>query len=256
MSIPKSIRFEIFKRDKFTCQYCGRQTPLVVLEIDHIIPKSKGGTDNPNNLITCCSDCNRGKAAVPLSIQKIRDTRREEIIQYREKKEQIEAYEEFLLVQRDEEEQTVLSVYLWWSNLSDGKYVLNDHGISTVKKFLKKLTPLELTEAMEIAAERVSVDNIEGRFKYFCGVCHNKIAEKSGDTSRRVFKEVQRHFLNQRRGSGYHREYQLRQFCRFYPKETLIRAIDIAFSERRSNYWKAVCDALAELTATKPDIHR
>jgi len=52
----------IFKRDNFKCQYCGRsQQEGAVLEIDHIIPKSKGGTDDIDNLITSCRECNRGK---------------------------------------------------------------------------------------------------------------------------------------------------------------------------------------------------
>lgn len=54
MSISKKIRFEVFKRDNFTCQYCGKNPPNIVLEIDHINPISKNGDDNINNLITSC----------------------------------------------------------------------------------------------------------------------------------------------------------------------------------------------------------
>lgn len=57
----RALRFKILSRDKFTCQYCGRKAPEVLLEVDHIIPKSKGGTKHPSNLITSCFDCNRGK---------------------------------------------------------------------------------------------------------------------------------------------------------------------------------------------------
>ncbi len=52
------LRFEILERDKFTCQYCGQQAPQVILEIDHIIPRAKGGSDDRNNLITSCIACN------------------------------------------------------------------------------------------------------------------------------------------------------------------------------------------------------
>lgn len=58
-----SIRFEVFKRDGFTCQYCGRKPPDVVLEADHIVPRIAGGTDDLENLVTACWDCNRGKGA-------------------------------------------------------------------------------------------------------------------------------------------------------------------------------------------------
>ncbi len=59
--ISKKTRFEVFKRDKFTCQYCGRMSPDVILEVDHIKPVADGGTNKLINLITSCRDCNRGK---------------------------------------------------------------------------------------------------------------------------------------------------------------------------------------------------
>jgi hypothetical protein len=67
MAVSKSIRFEVFARDAFTCQYCGRRPPEVVLECDHIHPQSKGGGDEIINLITSCYDCNRGKSAKVIS---------------------------------------------------------------------------------------------------------------------------------------------------------------------------------------------
>lgn len=62
--ISQKLRFEIFQRDKFTCQYCGRTKDgdKVKLELDHIVPVSKGGTDEINNLTTSCRDCNQGKS--------------------------------------------------------------------------------------------------------------------------------------------------------------------------------------------------
>lgn len=41
-TISKKTRFEVFKRDSFTCQYCGRTAPDVILEIDHINPVNNG----------------------------------------------------------------------------------------------------------------------------------------------------------------------------------------------------------------------
>ena len=57
-----SLRFQIFKRDKFTCQYCGRKSPDARIELEHVNPRANGGTDDPSNLVTGCYDCNRGKA--------------------------------------------------------------------------------------------------------------------------------------------------------------------------------------------------
>lgn len=65
--ISKGKRFEVFARDGFTCMYCGRRPPEVVLEVDHIEAVANGGTNEDLNLITSCCDCNRGKAAKKLS---------------------------------------------------------------------------------------------------------------------------------------------------------------------------------------------
>lgn len=67
--ISLKIRFEILQRDNFTCQYCGKNTKedKIKLEIDHKIPISKGGSNNPHNLITSCSECNRGKGSILLN---------------------------------------------------------------------------------------------------------------------------------------------------------------------------------------------
>lgn len=48
-------RIRIYKRDGHTCVYCGSKKNLT---IDHVIPKSKGGKNTWNNLVTCCSGCN------------------------------------------------------------------------------------------------------------------------------------------------------------------------------------------------------
>lgn len=66
MSISKKLRFEILQRDGFRCQYCGREGPEVALEIDHIKPRARGGTDDPENLTVACFMCNRGKSDKPL----------------------------------------------------------------------------------------------------------------------------------------------------------------------------------------------
>ena len=65
-SLSKKRRFEIFKRDDFTCIYCGKKPPDVVLSIDHIIARTAGGTDKDSNLVTSCMACNLGKGVDPL----------------------------------------------------------------------------------------------------------------------------------------------------------------------------------------------
>ena len=68
------LRFEIFKRDFFTCQYCGRSIKehKIVLNCDHIHPKAKGGEFKAKNLTTSCEECNLGKSDVLLEDRKLK----------------------------------------------------------------------------------------------------------------------------------------------------------------------------------------
>jgi len=70
----------ILERDKYVCQYCGPTGPKATT-IDHVLPRSRGGTSSPNNLVACCFKCNQRKgdktpdeANMPL-IQPIRSFR-------------------------------------------------------------------------------------------------------------------------------------------------------------------------------------
>jgi hypothetical protein len=63
MSVGKGLRWKVLQRDNFTCQYCGRKAPNVVLHVDHRKPTSEGGKSNIENLVTSCESCNTGKCA-------------------------------------------------------------------------------------------------------------------------------------------------------------------------------------------------
>lgn len=56
-----ALRFAVFRRDSFTCQYCGRRAPNVSLHVDHVVPWSRGGMTEIANLRTACDVCNLGK---------------------------------------------------------------------------------------------------------------------------------------------------------------------------------------------------
>jgi len=55
----RRIRSAIFKRDDYTCQYCGKRG--VKLECDHVTPIARGGSNDDDNLVTACFVCNRSK---------------------------------------------------------------------------------------------------------------------------------------------------------------------------------------------------
>lgn len=55
-------RRNIFKRDRFTCQYCGAKPGSEELTIDHVQPRSRGGTSTWENCVLACMECNSRKA--------------------------------------------------------------------------------------------------------------------------------------------------------------------------------------------------
>ena len=59
--IPGSVRYEVLKRAKFRCELCGISADDKALEVDHIIPRNKGGSDDPSNFQSLCYSCNAMK---------------------------------------------------------------------------------------------------------------------------------------------------------------------------------------------------
>lgn len=89
-SITKKTRFEVFKRDSFTCQYCGAKAPDVVLEIDHLNPVKHGGENDLLNLITSCFVCNRGKSHRKISDNSVVEKQRIQIEELNIRRQQLE----------------------------------------------------------------------------------------------------------------------------------------------------------------------
>ena len=63
--LPKATvkfnRKNIFARDKNRCQYCGKKVPTSELSLDHVIPRTQGGTSNWKNIVCACTNCNKHK---------------------------------------------------------------------------------------------------------------------------------------------------------------------------------------------------
>ncbi len=58
---PAFTRFNVFLRDRFTCQYCGQGSPTEELTFDHLVPRSRGGFTTWENVVAACIACNRAK---------------------------------------------------------------------------------------------------------------------------------------------------------------------------------------------------
>ena len=184
MAISKKTRFEVFKRDGFTCQYCGKTPPDVTLEIDHINPKSNKGKDEINNLITACFDCNRGKGKILLKT--VPNTIKENLEILQEKELQLHEYNKFLKKIENrlkKEAQEINELYTSYFE----EWALSERFCNiSLKRFLNHLPKLEIMDAMNLACSKMiakyewdkekAADNA---IKYFCGICWKKIKDDS-----------------------------------------------------------------------------
>lgn len=171
-SLSKRMRFEVFKRDGFTCQYCGSHPPSVVLHVDHIIAVANGGSDDDENLITACSDCNLGKAAVPLASapQSLKDKAAE----VAEREEQIRGYEEIMAARAARIDADAWDVI---DHLVPGADSFGARDLLTIKRFVERLGASSVREAADMAYSRIPRSEYQ-RFKYFCGICWSWIRER------------------------------------------------------------------------------
>lgn len=172
-AMSKKTRFEVFKRDGFTCQYCGAHPPEVILEPDHINPVANGGTNHIDNLVTSCFDCNRGKGARLLTV--VPQSLGEKAKEIQEREAQLAGYREIMQAQLDRIENDMWEVAdaLFPNSSADG---MRRDWLQSIKTFNAKLDLHEVLNAAEITrAKRFYSD--KKQFLYFCAVCWNKIRE-------------------------------------------------------------------------------
>lgn len=177
--ISKKTRFEVFKRDSFTCTYCGAKPPKVVLEIDHLHPVAKGGTNDLDNLFTACFDCNRGKGDRELGVQPPSMEERTYLLQ--EKKDQLQAFQALLL---ELEEETERAVWLVIKELFQANETTKAR-FASCKSFVRQIGLEECLDAAQIAFRKFPYTTTN-RFSYFCGICHKKRRDHQENQSNRI----------------------------------------------------------------------
>lgn len=171
-AISKKTRFEVFKRDGFECQYCGAHPPGVLLHIDHILAVANGGTNAIDNLVTACQPCNLGKGARDLKAapQPLADRARETA----EREAQLAGYQAIFEAKRQRIENETWRVLRTLYGKECNSVPRDEH--ASVKRFIERLGVHAVLDAAEIAmASRVSEWKL---FRYFCGICWNRVREQ------------------------------------------------------------------------------
>jgi len=188
MAITKKLRFEVFKRDNFTCRYCGRKTPEVILEVDHVIPVSKGGTDDFENLVTSCFECNRGKGGSLLNNILLEKDIHDETVMLAEREMQLAEYNYIRKKIKEREDREIKELNTYFSdNFSYPGYAERSFQkiIPTIRECLKFISYVDIMDFIDLAIERTS-DNTMGMYhheaaaKYLVGILRNKLRDREG----------------------------------------------------------------------------
>lgn len=175
-----SVRFDVFRRDAFTCSYCGRKPPEATLEVDHIIAISEGGTDDPENLTTACFECNRGKAAKSLNTPPpaIPDiVERTALILERER--QLLEYHDALNAISSRQDESVNRILDYWESLWGECTGRELPSRSAVRRYLDDVGEDAIYDAIDAAGAKFRYVG-SSSVRYFFGVLKWKSAEAKG----------------------------------------------------------------------------
>jgi hypothetical protein len=156
--ISNSLRFEVFQRDQHTCQYCGRRVPEVELEVDHVIPVARGGTDAFENLITSCRECNSGKSAKLI----------ERFTQGHTKESWREKIREKRIEKLREKRSEVEDVLDYWAECR-GMHAVTGYDEEAVFRFVETYDPAWIKAAIRIATRQRRNNYV----KYVAGILKN-----------------------------------------------------------------------------------
>jgi hypothetical protein len=226
-TISKKTRFEVFKRDSFKCQYCGKSAPDVILVVDHIIPVAKGGGNDIVNLITSCEECNQGKSDRQLSDQSILAKQRSQLEEINIRREQIKMMAEWrqgLKSLQDDQVEIFSSIFLDRTG-----YSINARGKEDVRRTITQYGMNFACDCFGLAADtylamddhdKFTHDSVEKTFQKWKGICKYKSQEDRDPELREI-----RHIVN--------------WFCKFSnregePKWRVFKVIDEAF--KTGNY--------------------
>lgn len=188
-AIPRRLRFEILRRDGHTCRYCGATAPDAPLTVDHVIPRVLGGSDDPNNLVTACRDCNAGKASTSPDETIVSDVD-EVSMMFAEA--MTKAAE--MLRRREAETAEILAAFesVWqdWTysvgNERRGIPLPNDWRASVTRWLAAGLSVEDFKHLVRVAMEGPAPVN--EKWRYFCGCCWRSLTDRQ-ELARRLIED-------------------------------------------------------------------
>jgi len=172
-SLGKAKRFAIFQRDAFTCRYCGRTSEAVVLVVDHVIPVCKGGTNDDENLITACADCNSGKGSKSLDAAGPTET---DILRANQERREIMAAAELAKQAAEATAEFTQTICNFWCEANRQKS-MDRRTLSTMCSFARKHGVEVVFEWIQLAADRLPGTDDFRRGAYIGGIRRRMLEE-------------------------------------------------------------------------------
>lgn len=176
MAISRRLRYEVLRRDSYTCRYCGAKAPEVKITADHVVPVALGGTDEPSNLVAACDDCNGGKTSTTPDAPVVADVSEDALRWAR-------AMAEAANQMRAEfaERQDVYSQFEeWWGGWTYGfkkePIPKPDDWRNSVDGFLAAGLPLDVLQWC-VNKAMTSKATPESTWRYMCGIAWRKVNE-------------------------------------------------------------------------------
>jgi len=185
MTISRRLRFEILRRDGFACRYCGAKSPDVTLTIDHVVPRTLDGGDEPHNLVAACSECNRGKSSVPPDAALVDDIDAAALLFARAMEVATARRREEL---RNEDDITDWFETLWTDNWPSVPLPRGSWRLTLINYVAAGLTDADLERYLEAAM--ISDATNANVWRYFCGCCRNEIGRRQ-ELARRLIEDGQ-----------------------------------------------------------------
>lgn len=152
-STGKKARFEVFKRDNFTCQYCGGRPPEAVLVVDHMTPVKLGGTNELTNLITSCEPCNQGKAARPLTQTHPRPDADLMYLEVQQEIAELQRFQRSEQAKKREIDNTIALIQQSFTDITDFGWQPHEHPI---RLMLAKYDPTTVKDAIEVLGRKMN----------------------------------------------------------------------------------------------------
>ena len=163
MAISKRTRFEVLRRDNYTCRYC--RSAENALTVDHVTPLALGGTDEPTNLVACCTDCNSGKGSSSPDAETVAQVA-DDAIRWQAAMQQAAAVMDEQVSDRDAYVAALIQTWPQYRNLPE-----------SVIQTAERMHALGLPRSVMVDAARAAATNrgVNDRASYFAGICWKRV---------------------------------------------------------------------------------